>query len=68
MSTDYDDCEPGDYREPDPEDHPEFERYERERYLRSLSPLARLWEPARALIWRHTWRWRIKPNADEPPF
>jgi hypothetical protein len=39
--------EDGSYREPDPEDHPEFERCERERYLRSLSPLARLREPAR---------------------
>ena len=58
--------------EPDPTDNPDFERYEHERYLRSLPPLRRPWEPVRAFIWRYTWHWRIRrsggPFSDEPPF
>lgn len=54
--------------EPDPTDHPDFERYEHERYLRLLSPAGRVRYRLAGLVWRYTWRWRIKPNADEPPF
>jgi hypothetical protein len=57
--------------EPDPTDHPEFQRYERERYLRTLSPVGRVRYRVSSLIWRYTWRWRIKPSTpggDEPPF
>lgn len=65
--TDVDDYDDWDDREPEPTED-QIMRYERERYLRSLSPLGRAVEPIRALIWRHTWRWRVKPNATEPPF
>ena len=54
--------------EPDPTGHPEFERYESERYLRLLSPFGRVRYRVSSFIWRYTWRWRIKPNADAPPF
>jgi hypothetical protein len=71
--------EDGSQREPDFESHPMFGRYEHERYLRSLSPLRRFFEPARAFIWSRTWKWRTRRNAgkwrepefpfpDEPPF
>ena len=60
--------DPADGYEPDPTDHPEFMRYEYERHLRRLSPLGRLRYRLGNLIWRYTWRWRIKPSADEPPF
>lgn len=64
--------EDGTYREPEPSEE-QIWRYEHEKYLRGLSPFGRLTEPARAFIWRHTWRWRLRtgsdgPFDDEPPF
>jgi hypothetical protein len=63
------DDDPGGYC-PDPTDQPDFEQREYERYMARLSPFGRAVNRLhclRGLIWRHTW-WRIKPNADEPPF
>lgn len=62
------DYERDDDYEPDPTDHPEFMRYEYERYLRRLSPAGRVRYRLANLVWRYTRRWRIRPNADEPPF
>jgi hypothetical protein len=67
MTYDYE-PDPKEGYERDPTDDPEFMRREYERYLRSLSPIGRITRRLRNLIWRYTWRWRIKPNADEPPF
>lgn len=67
---DYDPGPMDDY-EPDPTDHPDFERYEYTRYLRTLSPLGRVRYRVGSLVWRYTWRWRIKPSTPgdgEPPF
>jgi hypothetical protein len=54
--------------EPDPTDHPDFWFYEHQRYMRLLSPLGRVRYRISSFVWRYTWRWRIKPNAGEPPF
>lgn|GEM_PF-6175097 len=56
-----------DDREPEP-DEEAIARYEHERRMRLLSPAGRIIYRVRALIWRHTWRWRIRPSADQAPF
>ncbi len=71
MVADYydDDYDDDDYDDRDPEpDEEAIAHYEYERHMRSLSPAGRVAYRVRALIWRHTWRWRIRANGGEAPF